>query len=89
MPERERLSILKTYPAFQSLRAKAETHQLKFRPKESARLKKAGAFDEIIDERTEQCWNILSDCRSGGMHLNEAEEIGLPIILLPEEDEEQ
>jgi len=35
---REPLETLKTYPAFQVLRAKAEQHQLQSRPKETERL---------------------------------------------------
>jgi hypothetical protein len=86
--EREPLRVLKTYPAFQSLRAKAETHQLQFRPRESARLKKSGQFESLIDQRTEQAWNALADARKSGLHLNEAEELALPIILVKSEYQE-
>jgi hypothetical protein len=85
---REPLEKLKQYPAFQALRAKAETHQLKFRPKEAEKLKKMGVLDEILDSRTESAWNTLCDCRRNQMHLNEAEELALPNILLIGEEEE-
>ncbi len=83
------LEKLRTYPAFQNLRAKAETHQLQFRPKETARLRKAGTLDKVLDERTQSAWNALQDCRNNGMHLNEAEELAYPMMLLPSEREEK
>jgi hypothetical protein len=86
--EREPLTALKEYPAFQNLRAKAETHQREFRPEETKRLEKNGQLDQVLDERTESCWNTLADCRAAGMHMNEAEEIALPTILLPSETEQ-
>ena len=86
--EHDPLNTLKTYPAFQVLRAKAETHQVQFRPKESLRLHNQGRLEQVLDERTEQAWNVLSDCRKNGMNLNEAEELALPYILLSSEKEE-
>jgi phosphoenolpyruvate synthase/pyruvate phosphate dikinase len=80
---REPLETLKTYPTFQNLRAKAETHQLQFRPKESKRLMANGTFNQVLDERTQRAWNALSDCRRNGMNMIEAEEIALPNIQLP------
>ncbi len=85
MAEKETLDKLRTYPAFQALRPKAETHQLKFRPKESGRLKKEGTFEQTIDERTESCWNALADARKAGADLDQAQEIAYPLILLPGE----
>jgi hypothetical protein len=86
---REPLETLKTYPAFQNLRAKAETHQLQFRPKESQELQAQGTLEEALDERTQSAWNILADCRRNGMHLNEAEEIALPSILVRSEKQDE
>jgi len=86
---REALEDLKKYPAFQVLRAKAEQHELQFRPTESQALKKAGTFDEVIDSRTESAWNSLVDCRARGMNQHEAEEVALENILLPSEQEEE
>jgi hypothetical protein len=86
---REPLDKLKTYPAFQHLRAKAETHELQFRPKEALKLKNKGLLDEILDSRSESCWNALQDCLANGMHLNEAEELALPNILLVSKSEEE
>jgi hypothetical protein len=86
---REPLEKLKEYPAFQNLRAKAETHQLQFRPKESHRLQQQGTLDQTLDQRTESAWNALQDSRANGMHQNEAEEVALPNILLPSEQEEK
>lgn len=86
---REPLEKLKTYPAFQALRAKAERHQDQFRPKEQERLKKAGTLNQVLDERTESAWNILADQRRNGANLNEAEELAYPSIYLPSEKEEQ
>lgn len=85
---REPLEKLKTYPAFQNLRAKAETHQRQFRPKETTRLLQQGKLDQVLDSRTQSAWNALADCRRSGMHQNEAEEVALPNILLPSEKEE-
>jgi hypothetical protein len=89
LEDREPLEKLKQYPAFQNLRAKAETHQLQFRPKESGRLRQQGKLDQVLDQRSEQAWNVLSDNRKNGMNLNEAEELALPYILLPSEKEEE
>ena len=88
MPKREQLEQLKKYPVFQHWRAKAETHALQFRPQESARLQKQGKFQQVLDQRTESFWNALVDARSRGANLNEAEELALPNILLPSENEE-
>jgi hypothetical protein len=71
------------------LRAKAETHQLQYRPKESLKLQNNGTLSNVLDQRTESAWNALSDCRANGMNLHEAEEIALPNILLPSEQEEE
>ena len=86
---REPLEKLKTYPTFQILRAMAETHQLKFRPKESLRLQNKGTLSEALDQRTESTWNALVDCRRNGMNQNEAEEVAFQNILLPSEQEEE
>ena len=86
--QREPLEKLKQYPAFQNLRAKAETHQLQFRPKETERLRQAGTLNQVLDERTQSAWNSLSDNRANGMNLHEAEEIAPPSILLPSEKQE-
>jgi len=85
---REPLEKLKKYPAFQALRAKAETHQLRFRPKESENLKNMGILNEILESRTQSARNALCDCPRNRMHLNEAEELALPKILLVSEEEE-
>jgi hypothetical protein len=76
-----RVEKLKQYPAFQALRAKAETHQCQFRVKETARLKQQGRLDEVLDSRTESAWNALVDCRRNRMNQHEAEEVALPNIL--------
>ena len=86
---REPLEKLKTYPVFQHLRAKVETHQLQFRPKESLRLQNQGKLHEVLDRRTESAWNTLADCPAAGMHLNEAQEVAFPHILLPDEKDEE
>jgi hypothetical protein len=85
---REPLETLKTYPGFQALRAKAETHQLQFRPKESERMKQNNSLDEILDSRAESAWNSLKDNLANGANLNEAEEIALQNILVLSEKEE-
>jgi len=86
---REPLEKLKHYPPFQALRAKARTHQCQFRVQESERLKQLGKLDEVLDSRTESAWNALLDCRANGMNQHEAEEVALPNILLPSEQEEE
>jgi hypothetical protein len=43
----------------------------------------------VLDQRTESAWNALSDCRANGMNLHEAEEVALPNVLLPSEQEEE
>ena len=87
MQQREPLETLKTYPAFQVLRAQAETHQLQFRPKESEKLEAEGRLSHVLDLRSESAWNTLVRCRKNGMNQNEAEELALPYILLPSEKE--
>lgn len=42
----------------------------------------------MLDERTQSAWNILADCRRNGMHLNEAEELALPSILVRSEKQD-
>jgi hypothetical protein len=86
---REPLEKLKEYPAFQSLRAKAETHQLQFRPKESLKLKNNGTLSQVLDQRTLSAWNALRDCRANGMNQNEAQEVAFPNMLLPSESEQE
>ncbi len=86
---REPLETLKTYPAFQVLRAKAEQHQLQFRPKESERLKKNGSLDDILDSRAESAWNSLKDNLANGSNQKEAEEVALPNILVRSEQEDE
>lgn len=45
-------------------------------------------LEQVLDERAQQSWSVLSDCCQNGMNLNEAEEIALPYILLRSEREE-
>jgi hypothetical protein len=71
------------------LRAKAETHQLQFRPQESLKLQNNGTLGQVLDQRTLSAWNALQDCRANGMNQNEAEEVALPNILLPSEQAEE
>ena len=87
MRKREFLEQLKQYPVFQHWRAKAEAHQLHFRPRESVRLKAQGIFDEVIDERTESFWNAFVDAKAAGANQHEAEESALDNILVPCETE--
>lgn len=89
MPKRESLEQLKKYPAFQNLRAKAETHALEFRPTESQELEAEGKFQQVIDQRTLAAWNALVDAKAGGANQHEAEEIALPHILLESESEQR
>jgi hypothetical protein len=86
---REPLEVLKTYLAFQNARAKAETHEYQFRPKEYARLEKNGQLDLVLNERTMSAWNILADARKAGQNLIEAQELAFPSILLPGEKDEE
>jgi hypothetical protein len=72
---REPLEKLKTYPAWQNLRALAETHQLELRPRETRRLERQDKLDQVLDQRTESCWNSLADCWRNGMNMKEAEEV--------------
>ena len=73
---------------FQNLLGKAETHEWEFRPKEAARLEPEGKLEELLLLRTRECWESLKACRRSGMRMNEAEEIALPLILVPDENEE-
>ena len=73
-------------PRFQNLLAKAETHQRKFRPRETALLEANGTLTQVLEERTKECWEILSQARKAGMNMIEAQEEAFPIILLPEEE---
>jgi hypothetical protein len=76
-------------PRFQNLLAKAETHQRKFRPKETAALEREGRLTAVLLERTLICWESLSAARRRGMKMLEAQEVALPMILLPDEDEQR
>jgi hypothetical protein len=73
---------------FMTLFAKAETHQRKFRPKETRRLLQAKQLGPVLLERTKSCWEILKTVRERGMTLQQAEEEALPIILVPDENEQ-
>lgn len=73
-------------PRFQNLLAKAETHQRKFRPRETARLERQGRLIEVLQERAQSCWESLSVARNRGLTLIEAQEEASPMILLPDED---
>jgi hypothetical protein len=76
-------------PAFQNLLAKAETHQRRFRPNETEQLEREGKLDEVLMIRRRACWDELKAARRSGMTLIEAQEIAFPIILLPDEDDDQ
>lgn len=76
---------LLTDPRFQNLLGKAEAHQWRFRPRESARLEAAGELMAELQTRTEECWDSLKACRQSGMTLTEAQEVAYPIILLQSE----
>jgi hypothetical protein len=86
--KREHLIVLKTRPAFQALRMKAEMHEWEFRPKEARALQAAGELEQVLDSRTVAAWNAIRDCLANGMNPLEAEEVGLPNILLPTEADE-
>jgi hypothetical protein len=73
---------------FQNLLSKAETHQRKFRPKETEKLEQEGRLTEILQERTLSCWESITAARKRGMTLLEAQEEAFPMILLPDENEE-
>ena len=72
-------------PRFQNLYAKAESHQEKFRPKETARLQESNQLESILQQRTKACWDSLTAARRAGMTLMEAQEVAFPLILLPGE----
>jgi hypothetical protein len=74
-------------PRFQNLLAKAETHQRKFRPRETAQLEAENRLAAVLEERTAACWESLKAARRSGLNILEAEEEALPMILLPEEEE--
>ena len=72
-------------PRFQNLLGKAESHQWKFRPKESELLDSTGELLPMLQRRTKECWDLLSLSRKAGMSLMEAQEIAYPKILVPSE----
>ena len=74
-------------PVFINLLAKAETHQFKFRPKESARMEKDKTLAPVLLERTKNCWETMIAARQMGHTQSEAQEIAFPLILLPDETE--
>ena len=86
---RKPLETLKAYPAFQVLRAKAEQHQLQFRPKESELLNANGSLDDILDSRAESAWNSLQDNLANGCNQKETEEVAFPNILVRSEQEDE
>lgn len=79
------MNELMTDPRFQNLLGKAESHQWKFRPKESAILDSSGALLPMLQRRTKECWELLSISRKAGMSLMEAQELAYPKILVPSE----
>jgi hypothetical protein len=89
---------LLTDPRFQALLGKAATHQRKFRPLETKQLEKDSLAQnlnkdsllmQILLERTQTCWLALKSARQNGMTMLEAQEVAFPIILLPDERDEQ
>jgi len=76
---------LLTDPRFQNLLGKAESHQWKFRPKESELLDSTGELLPMLQRRTKECWEVLSISRKAGMSLTEAQEVAYPKILVPSE----
>ena len=76
---------LMTDPRFQNLLGKAESHQWKFRPKESELLDSTGELMPMLQRRTKECWELLSLSRKAGMSLSEAQEVAYPKILVPSE----
>lgn len=81
------LDELLTNPVFQNLLGKAETHEWEFRPKEAERLEAEGKLQSLLVQRTKACWDELRACRRSGMTQWEAEEVALPLILVPDETE--
>lgn len=79
------LEDLMSNPVFQNLLAKAETHEWEFRPKEAERLEAEGKLQDLLVLRTKACWDELRACRRSGMTQWEAEEVALPLILVPDE----
>lgn len=76
-------------PVFINLLAKAETHQFKFRPIETERLEKEKRLAPVLLERTKNCWEAMIAARQNGATQSEAQEVALPLILLPDETDEQ
>jgi hypothetical protein len=73
---------------FVNLFAKAETHQRKFRPKETRRLLQEKQLAALLMERTKTCWASLVAARQSGLTLEQAQEMAFPIILVPDENEQ-
>jgi hypothetical protein len=76
---------LMTDPRFQNLLGKAESHQWKFRPKESKLLDSTGELLPMLQRRTKECWELLTVSRKAGMSLSEAQEVAYPKILVQSE----
>ncbi len=83
--EASEMDELMSDPRFQNLLGKAESHQWKFRPKESALLDSTGELLPMLQRRTKECWELLSISRKAGMTLPEAQEVAYPKILVPSE----
>lgn len=83
--EASEMDELMSDPRFQNLLGKAESHQWKFRPKESALLDSTGELVPMLQRRTKECWELLSISRKAGMSLSEAQEVAYPKILVPSE----
>ena len=83
--EANEMSELMSDPRFQNLLGKAESHQWKFRPRESERLDSTGELLPMLQRRTKECWEVLSTSRKAGMSLSEAQEVAYPKILVPSE----
>jgi hypothetical protein len=83
--EAQEMEELMSDPRFQNLLGKAESHQWKFRPKESEHLDSTGELLPMLQRRTKECWEMLSLSRKSGMSLSEAQEVAYPKILVPSE----
>lgn len=71
--------------AFEPLMSRAESHWEEHCPSLVARLKKEGRLQEALTEAVSQCILAMQQCLDRGLSQDMAEEIALPMILLPPE----
>lgn len=79
------LFALRDDARFEMLKAQADDHWERFRPKIYRALKKAGTLDAALSQAAETAVLILHQSERAGLSPDQARELAMPKILVPPE----